>query len=59
MSFDAVKKIEELKWKVIDYSDKAFPYSLTHINFMKKYELSVDEYIWLRSKIKKGNFYVE
>ena len=50
-------KIEELTWKIIDYPDKAFPYSLSHIDFMKKYELSVEEYLFIREQVKnnKGN----
>jgi hypothetical protein len=52
------EKISILKIKMIDYPDKGLPLSLNHIEFMKKYDLSVNEYLYLRELITSGQFLV-
>lgn len=54
-----LNKIKGLRWAMIDYPDKSFPYSLSHVGFMKKYKLSFDEYLYIRKLIKenKGQIY--
>lgn len=51
-------KISQLKIKLVDYPDKGLPLSLSHVDFMKKYELNVEEYLYYRNLIKNGNFEV-
>lgn len=53
-----INNVNNCNFKIIDYPDKAFPYSLNHIDFMKKYELSVDEYLFIRKKVKNGEYKV-
>lgn len=49
-------KIKNMKFKLIDYPDKSFPFSLSHNDFMKKYNLNIDEYLFLREIIELGKF---
>jgi hypothetical protein len=53
-----IEKIAKLKVRMIDYPDKGLPLSLSHIEFMKRYELNVDEYLYFRDLIKDGKFEV-
>ena len=57
-SFD-INKVNNLSWKLQDYPDRSFPDSMTHVNFMKEYNLSVNEYIYIRQKVRGGNYWVK
>ena len=50
-----IQKIAGLTWPMIDYPDKFFPFALSHIDFMKKYDLTVEEYLYIRDQVKKNN----
>jgi len=50
------KKITSLKFVMIDYPDRGFPNSLSHVEFIRKYKLTAEEYFFLREKIESGSF---
>lgn len=54
-----VEKISNLTIRLVDYPDKGLPLSLSHVDFMKKYELNVDEYLFFRDQIVNGKFQVQ
>jgi len=49
----------EVKYKNDPFPDPAFPLSMSYIEFMQKYKLSVEEFFLLREKVKRGKFVVE
>lgn len=48
-----------LNIKMIHFPDPAFPLSMSYIEFMRKYKLSVEEFFLLREKVRRGKFVVE
>lgn len=54
-----IEKISNLTIRLVDYPDKGLPLSLSHVDFMKKYELNVDEYLFFRDQIVNGKFQVQ
>lgn len=53
------EKVDNLCFPMIEYPDRSFPYSLGHLDFCLKYNLSINEYLFLREKIESGNFYIK
>jgi len=53
-----IEKISKLRIRLVDYPDKGLPLSLNHIEFMNKYNLTVEEYLYFREQIINGKFEV-
>lgn len=44
-------KLSSLKWDFIDYPDYQLSESLSHADFIKKYNLNINEYCFIRKKV--------
>ena len=54
-----LEKIEKIRFPLIFFPDKSFPGSLSHINFCRKYNLSIEEYLTLKECVRSGKFFIE
>jgi hypothetical protein len=50
------EKIKNIRINLIDYPDQALPYSMNHLDFMDKYDLNVNEYLFLRKTVMNNKF---
>jgi len=54
------EKVDNLVWDMIDFPEQPYlQHSLSHANFMRKYDLCISEYIYIRKRVRDNKFYIE